>query len=143
MIEFKQYAIISDKVINDAKIKYNERLIDRMKHDAKKLWKLINTRLGKNCEKSCRVENLLDNGVRNNCINTSIWPKALKIAEIVPIHKTGTKQDPNNYRAISLISTITKIFDKIIHKRILDFVNKSKIISNGQIALKKKLRKIR
>ena len=35
-------------------------------------------------------------------------------AEVLPIHKTGPKHDPNNYSPISLISNITKIFDKII-----------------------------
>lgn len=62
----------------------------------------------------------------NNCINKSIWPNALKIAEIIPVRNTGTKQNPNVYRSISLICHIAKIFGKIIHKRILHFVNKRK-----------------
>lgn len=46
----------------------------------------------------------------NLCIEKSIWPQCLKEAEIVPIFKAGNKQSSSNYRPISLISNIAKIF---------------------------------
>ena len=44
-----------------------------------------------------------------------------------------------NYRPISLISNIAKIFEKIIHKRLINFTNKSKILSKRQFGFIKNL----
>ena len=68
----------------------------------------------------------------NKCIEKSIWPDALKAAEVVPIYKSGKKLVVNNYRPISLISNIAKIFEKVIYERIFDFIYKHKILSNKQ-----------
>ena len=51
----------------------------------------------------------------NKCILKSVWPSQLKAAEIVPIYKSGDKHLATNYRPISLISNIAKIFEKLIH----------------------------
>ena len=66
-----------------------------------------------------------------------IWPNELKKAEITPIHKAKDKHSPNNYRPISLISNIAKIFEKLIHLRLLSFFNKYKIISDKQFGFRK------
>ena len=68
----------------------------------------------------------------NKCIEKSIWPDALKAAEVVPIYKSGKKIVVNNYRPISLISYIAKIFEKVIYERIFDFIYKHKILSDKQ-----------
>lgn len=44
----------------------------------------------------------------NICIEQATWPKALKMADIIPIHKSGIKNKVSNYRPISLISNIAK-----------------------------------
>ena len=63
-----------------------------------------------------------------NCINSSIstgtFPDELKIADIVLVFK---KEDPNhktNYRPISLLPQISKIFEKFLYRQIEDFSNK-------------------
>ena len=68
----------------------------------------------------------------NLCISKGIWPKALKSALIVPIFKAGKKDNPSNYRPISLISNIAKLFEKLMHKRIYDFMEKCNIFSDKQ-----------
>ena len=62
----------------------------------------------------------------------TIWPDALKSAEVIPIYKAGSKNEMTNYRPISLISNIAKIFEKIIHNRIINFISKHNIISKNQ-----------
>ena len=72
------------------------------------------------------------NYIFNLCIEKSIWPDSLKRAEVVPIFKTGNKRSTNNYRPISLISNIAKIFEKIIYNRLFNFITKHKILSKNQ-----------
>ena len=58
-----------------------------------------------------------------NIINLSFvsgsFPDPLKIVKVIPIHKNGSTQDMNNYRAISLLSIFDKIMEKIMHERFL------------------------
>ena len=51
---------------------------------------------------------------------TSIIPSEWKLANVVPIHKKGSKVDVNNYRPISLISIIMKTYEKIIREELLN-----------------------
>lgn len=75
----------------------------------------------------------------NLCIEKSIWPDSLKAAEIVPIYKSGHKYEPCNYRPISLISNIAKLLEKVMHKRLYNFFETSKIFSKNQYGFMKKL----
>ena len=52
---------------------------------------------------------------------------------ILPIYKKGSKMDPENYRGISLLSCIGKLFSAILNQRLLTFVTKNKILSNAQL----------
>ena len=51
----------------------------------------------------------------NVSFNKGIFPDFLKVANVVPIHKKGEKLDPNNYRPISLLSNISKLYEKAMH----------------------------
>ena len=75
--------------------------------------------------------------VINLCIEKSIWPNNLKIAEVVPIYKAGKKSCISNYRPISLISNIAKIFEKIVYNRLYKFLQKHKILSDLQFGFVK------
>ncbi|CAB4037501.1 Hypothetical predicted protein, partial [Paramuricea clavata] len=55
-----------------------------------------------------------------------------KVAKVTPIYKSGEKSDCGNYRPISVISTIAKIFEKIVYTQILDYLNENCIISPNQ-----------
>ena len=65
-------------------------------------------------------------------IEKSVWPDNLKSAEVVPIHKAGSKSCISNYRPISLISNIAKIFEKILYNRLYSFLEKHQILSEHQ-----------
>lgn len=68
----------------------------------------------------------------NECIYRGIWPDCLKCAEIVPVYKTGDSTCVNNYRPISLISNVAKIFEKLIFVRFYNFFTKFKILNSKQ-----------
>ena len=48
----------------------------------------------------------------NVSFNKGVFPDFLKVANIIPIHKNGEQLDPNNYRPISLLSNISKLYEK-------------------------------
>ena len=60
----------------------------------------------------------------NECIETGTYPDILKIAKVVPLHKGGYQMDLGNYRPISILSPFNKIFEIILHKRLVDFWDK-------------------
>jgi hypothetical protein len=74
----------------------------------------------------------------NISLSTGVFPSKLKVAKIIPIFKSGNKQDVNNYRPISLLTTISKIFEKIYYNRLIKFLDKNSAIVNNQYGFRKK-----
>ncbi len=70
--------------------------------------------------------------VINSSFNQGIFPSSLKTAKVVPIHKDGSKTDVTNYRPISLLCTFSKVYEKVMHNRVLDFLNKNNSLYEGQ-----------
>ena len=58
----------------------------------------------------------------NLAINTGIYPSNLKIAKVIPIFKKGDQKSINNYRPISILSPINKIFEKILYARLIKYI---------------------
>ncbi len=54
-------------------------------------------------------------------LNTGIFPEKFKIAKIIHIHKKGDHTLFTNYRPISLLPAISKIFEKVIFKQLFKF----------------------
>lgn len=70
------------------------------------------------------------------CINISFltgsFPRCLKRAVVIPLHKGGELDEPSNYRPISLLSTFSKIVEKLVKKRMLNYFDKHHILSSTQ-----------
>ena len=58
----------------------------------------------------------------NKSFTQGVFPEQMKVAKVVPIYKEGTKTDVGNYRPISLLTTFSKIYEKLMHCRILKFL---------------------
>ena len=58
----------------------------------------------------------------NLSFSTGLFPKILKQAKIIPIFKKEDQQDCNNYRPISLLSNISKIIEKLVHRQLYGFL---------------------
>ena len=58
----------------------------------------------------------------NKSFDEGYFPHQLKVARVVPIHKGGAKTNVSNYRPISLLNAFSKIYEKLMHNRILDFL---------------------
>lgn len=59
----------------------------------------------------------------NSCLEQGIFPSSLKIAKVTPVYKSGSKTDPSNYRPISVLPVVSKIFEKIIYNRLETYLN--------------------
>ena len=66
--------------------------------------------------------------VFNKSISTGVYPESFKLADVTPLYKSGPKNESTNYRPISLLITIQKVLEKLIHKRVYTFLD-----TNGQI----------
>ena len=56
----------------------------------------------------------------------------MKVAEVIPIFKQGSKINCFNYRPISRLSSLSKIFEKIVFKRVYSYLLKFKLLSPNQ-----------
>ena len=74
----------------------------------------------------------------NECIHLDVFPDLLKIAKVVPMFKDGDKTDPSNYRPISLLSCLSKVVEKLIHSRLINFFEKFSILNMNQYGFRSK-----
>lgn len=73
----------------------------------------------------------------NACLTEGNWPGELKIAKVLPLHKKGDLDCANNFRPISIVPIISKIFEIIINHRLLEFLELHSIISPHQFGFRK------
>ena len=70
-------------------------------------------------------------------LQTGIFPDALKIAKICPVFKSGEKTRFENYRPISVLSSFSKFFEKVIFNRLLSYLNSNDILIKNQYGFRK------
>ena len=68
----------------------------------------------------------------NKSILCGMYPRQLKHAKVVPVHKTGDETDPSNYRPISLLSVFNRIFERLLYKRLKSFIDKNDMLFKSQ-----------
>ena len=95
-------------------------------------------------EISCKILKILKHctshhlcNLYNEALTKGIFPDVLKIAKIVPLFKKGDRTNPLNYRPISLLSHVSNIFETLLYRRLINFLNKHTIISNCHFGFRK------
>ena len=73
----------------------------------------------------------------NAILDSGFFPEKWTEGVIVPLHKKGDKNDANNYRGITLVSCLSKIFTSVLNKRIVTFCNDNNVISDAQFGFQK------
>ena len=71
----------------------------------------------------------------NLSLSLSKVPKAWKEANITPVFKKDDPTDCKNYRPISLLSTLGKVMEKIVHKHVFNFFSANNVITSCNQAL--------
>ena len=75
----------------------------------------------------------------NKALKAQTFPDCLKRAVVVPILKSGNVSEANNYKPISFLLAISKVFEKIIHTRITSFLKHTNQLHNNQFGFGSKL----
>ena len=75
----------------------------------------------------------------NEMIEFSIYLDWMKLAKITALYKKGDRNLPENYRPISLISSLSKVFEKLLLKRMMSFCSKHKILTSAQFGFRPKM----
>ena len=73
----------------------------------------------------------------NLSFSTGQFPSALKLSKVIPIFKKGSPLETSNYRPISLLSNIDKIFEKLMYSRVSSFLEANNVIYSRQFGFRK------
>ena len=68
----------------------------------------------------------------NLSLQSGIFPDDWKLARITPIYKDGSKTECGNYRPISVISIVAKVFEKLVCNQLRSFMKENNIIIDEQ-----------
>ena len=61
----------------------------------------------------------------NKCLKESCFPDCWKVSSVVPVFKNvGERSIAKNYRPVSLLSVVRKVFEKLVNNRIVDHPDK-------------------
>lgn len=74
----------------------------------------------------------------NRSLMTGMIPNQLKIARIIPIYKTSDHKLLKNYRPISLLPSLSKIYEKVMSNKIMSYLNSQNILYKHQYGFKPK-----
>ena len=103
--------------------------------------------------KSCGYDNIMPRVVKqlaselseplshiiNLTLTTGKIPADLKTSIIIPVYKTGDKCEFKNYRPISSLPCFSKILEKMLYKRLLNYLSKISVLSDHQYGFRKNL----
>jgi len=73
----------------------------------------------------------------NLSLQYGIVPKQAKVAKIIPVYKSGDKNDILNYRPISILPTLSKVLERVVYTRLVDYLNKQNILESSQYGFRK------
>ena len=68
----------------------------------------------------------------NKCLQQECFPDEFKVGQVIPIPKTLTPKELGEFRPISLLNLFSKIFEKVLKTKIMDFIDKYNILSPEQ-----------
>ena len=72
----------------------------------------------------------------NLSFSAGLFPKILKQAKVITIFKKGDQQDCNNYRPVSLLSNISNIIEKLVHRQLYGFLEFNNYLYTNQFGFR-------
>lgn len=72
----------------------------------------------------------------NDCLTSGIYPDCLKKAIVYPVFKGGDPKNPTNYRPISVLPAINKVFEKLLSARLSNFLDSTALLNPRQFGFR-------
>lgn len=72
----------------------------------------------------------------NLSLAVGIFPQCWKTAVVTPIYKSGNKSSPTNYRPISLLTTFSKLLEKLVNNRMMNFFETKTLLGPFQFGFR-------
>ena len=117
---------LSSVTISKTKILEIIRALDSNKSSG---WDGISPQMLKICDESIVTPIHI---IFDTCIREGIFPDKWKMSNVCPVHKKGLKNIKSNYRPISLLPILGKIFEKVIFDSLYDFLTNNKFLTSCQ-----------
>ena len=73
----------------------------------------------------------------NQMLNNGIFPDNLKIAKVILLYNKGDDGLFTNYRSISLLSSVSKIFEKVIFNQLIQYFDRYTLLYKSQYGFRK------
>ena len=73
----------------------------------------------------------------NHSLEQGVFPSELKLANVLPLFKSGDSMLFNNYRPVSLLCTLSKVFEKVMYSRLHSFLQEQNILINNQFGFRR------
>ena len=68
----------------------------------------------------------------NKSFSSGLFPSELKIANVVPIFKSGDEMVFSNYRPVSVLPVFSKLLERLMYNRLISFINENKLLYDYQ-----------
>ena len=75
----------------------------------------------------------------NKSLMSGTFPDLMKIAKVLPLHKSGDQYLTENYRPISLLPVISKVLERVVYVQTIKFLEENNIIYHKQFGFRKNI----
>ena len=75
--------------------------------------------------------------ISNLSFMSGVFPNELKIANVIPIYKANDKMEFSNYRPVSVLPVFSKVLERLMYNRLIDFINENKLLYKFQFGFQK------
>lgn len=73
----------------------------------------------------------------NECLDKGVFPDLMKCSRVIPLFKNGCKKNPGNFRPISILPVMSKIFERLMLNQLAAFFNCNHLLFGGQYGFSK------
>lgn len=73
----------------------------------------------------------------NESVAQGVFPRCLKVGRVIPLFKVGNKFHFNNYRPITVLCFLSKVFEKCMYNKMISFIDKNDIIVRNQYGFRR------